>query len=69
MGNKISEKFVLTNEGSLYFRKKRGLTPLGFGGDSRLPLVGDSPLGVAVLTTPIKWQKIKKILRSRTNDG
>jgi hypothetical protein len=32
---------------------KRGVSPYGFGGDSRPPLRGDSPLGVAVFTTPI----------------
>jgi hypothetical protein len=43
---------------------KRGVSPYGFGGDSRPPLGGDSPLGVAVFTTPIMLQKIKKILRN-----
>jgi hypothetical protein len=43
---------------------KRGVSPYGFGGDSRPPLGGDSPLGVAVLTTPVRSLKNKKILRN-----
>jgi hypothetical protein len=59
---KIPPSFIFLK--SYKIISKRGVSPYGFGGDSRPPLGGDSPLGVAVFTTPIKWQKIKKILRN-----
>jgi hypothetical protein len=59
---KIPPSFIFLK--SYKIISKRGVSPYGFGGVSRPPLGGDSPLGVAVLTTPLKLVKIKKILRN-----